>query len=692
MSASRLDETIRFSVLNRLLHLFVMIGFTLLALSGFSLKFSDWGPAKAFALLLGGAPGLRSLHRVSAVFTYGCVVIHLLWLVYYKVVLKGRITGPDTMSPRLKDLKDLFAHMAYMLGKRPEPAFERFSYWEKFDYWAILIGMNTMGLTGIVMWFPEFFSGLFPGYFVNVAQVLHLYEAIMAVALKFVVHIVTTHLRPEVFPMDKSIFNGRAHGGRAKTALLVFLSLGCVWGLAKDASAQGPALMEMKRDGVPRPCLDCHRLPNINTNEGAASSQAFCLECHGKSACKREDGTSLLVAMDSFGKGRHGHEACIACHRDAARSPHISLEGAVCAECHSIHDYSAAGDPHLRVQCQACHRKSPHVEYDRVRDLVVLARSDKDGRRISLVDHGLADAASRDTCGRCHKPGNKVGAASAILPGQNFTCIPCHGASAAPGHWSFIAALILLIAGFGGSVILWLRGRVGEESTSVHRKISLIGEELWGALFSKRVGGLLSAFLFDVILQRRLLKESPWRWFSHSLIYYGFLGRFFIALLTVVAYCLSPDGGLAESLIDKNNWANAMLNDFFGALIVLGILIAALQRLVWRPPHVLSQGQDLLALVLIGIVAAGGFVLEGARILLTGLPDEKAAHSFMGYLAAAVIRPLSNNWQGVYGILWWTHAVSWAVLLAYLPFGKLRHLVLTPLSLLLREGGRVEVR
>jgi cytochrome b subunit of formate dehydrogenase/nitrate reductase gamma subunit len=688
MSASRLNETIRFSVLNRLLHLFVMIGFTGLALTGFSLKFSEWSLAQALAWLLGGAAGLRSLHRISAVFTYGCVVIHLLWLIYYKLVLNGRITGPDTMFPRLKDLRDLFGHMAYMLGKRPGPAFERFSYWEKFDYWAILIGMNTMGLTGLVMWFPEFFARLFPGYLVNVAQVLHLYEAIMAVALKFVVHIVTTHLRPEVFPMDKSIFNGRAHGRRAKTALLVFLSLGCLRLLASDASAQGPALMEMKKDGTPRPCLDCHRLPNINTNEGAASSQAFCLECHGKGACKRGDGTSLMVALESFGKGRHVYAACITCHSDAARSPHISFAGARCTECHTIHDYSEAGDPHLRVQCQACHRKSPDVEYDKVRDLVVLAKSGQDGRRISLVDHGLADAASRETCRRCHRPGNKVGAASAILPGKNFTCIPCHGASAAPGHWSFIAALIVLIAGFGGSVILWLRGRVGEESTSVHRKISLIGEELWGALFSRRFVGIISAFVFDIILQRRLLKESPWRWFSHSLIYYGFLGRFFIALLAVGAYCLTPDGELAVGLLDKNNWANAMVNDVFGALIVLGVLIASLQRLVWRPQHVLSEGQDLLALVLIGIVAVGGFVLEGARIILTAIPEEKAAYSFIGYLTAAIIRPLSNDWQGVYGILWWTHAASWAALLAYLPFGKLRHLVLTPLSLLLRQGGR----
>ena len=66
-----------------------------------------------------------------------------------------------------------------------------------------------MGFTGLILWAPEFFSRLIPGYFINLAQVLHLYEAILAVALKFVVHLISAHLRPEVFPMEKSIFTGK---------------------------------------------------------------------------------------------------------------------------------------------------------------------------------------------------------------------------------------------------------------------------------------------------------------------------------------------------------------------------------------------------------------------------------------------------------------------------------------------------
>ncbi len=203
------ESIIRFPVIHRLLHLLVMMGFIGLALTGFSLKFSSYWWARGLASLVGGAGALASIHKTLAVLTYLCVVAHILWLMYYKLVLKGRLTGPGTMFPSVKDIRDMVAHIRYFLGRRGLPKFDRFTYMEKFDYLGLLIGMNTMGITGLVLWMPEFFTRYIPGYFVNIAQILHVYEALMAVALKFVVHVFTTHLRPENFPLDRTIFNGK---------------------------------------------------------------------------------------------------------------------------------------------------------------------------------------------------------------------------------------------------------------------------------------------------------------------------------------------------------------------------------------------------------------------------------------------------------------------------------------------------
>ncbi len=208
--AYRHGTEIRFSVLHRLVHIVVMIGFTGLALTGLSLGFSSTAPAQAVIRLLGGSSHAGWLHRFFAVITYACVIVQALWFLYYKTVLSGKFTGPLSIAPSWKDFKDFRQNLGYFLGRRPTPPrFDKFTYMEKLDYWALFFGMNTMGITGLVLWFPEFFTRFLPGYFVNISQVLHFFEAILAVAIKFFVHIGLAHFRPAVYPADTSIFTGR---------------------------------------------------------------------------------------------------------------------------------------------------------------------------------------------------------------------------------------------------------------------------------------------------------------------------------------------------------------------------------------------------------------------------------------------------------------------------------------------------
>lgn len=213
------NETItRFSVLDRFLHLVVMIGFTGLAVTGLSLAFSSTAPARAVMWLVGGFSHSAWLHRFFAVITYACVAVHGCWFLYYKWVLGGKLTGPHSVAPSLKDVTDFRENFDYFLGRRPSPPdFDKFTYMEKMDYWAIFIGMNTMGLTGLILWFPEFFTGFLPGFFVNIAQVLHLLEAILAVLVKFFIHIGLAHFRPAVYPADMSIFTGKTTSERIRT-------------------------------------------------------------------------------------------------------------------------------------------------------------------------------------------------------------------------------------------------------------------------------------------------------------------------------------------------------------------------------------------------------------------------------------------------------------------------------------------
>jgi hypothetical protein len=111
--------------------------------------------------------------------------------------------------PTLQDLKDIIAHNRWFFGKGPKPQFDRWTYWEKFDYMAVFWGIAIIGASGLVMWFPEFFTLLLPGWIINVALIVHSDEALLAAGFIFTFHFFNVHFRPDKFPMDPVIFSGR---------------------------------------------------------------------------------------------------------------------------------------------------------------------------------------------------------------------------------------------------------------------------------------------------------------------------------------------------------------------------------------------------------------------------------------------------------------------------------------------------
>ena len=97
----------------------------------------------------------------------------------------------------------------WFFGRGPRPQFDRYTYWEKFDYWGVFWGMAIIGGSGLMLWFPTFFSRFLPGWLLNVATIVHGEEALLAVGFIFTIHFFHGHLRPEKFPMDMVIFTGQ---------------------------------------------------------------------------------------------------------------------------------------------------------------------------------------------------------------------------------------------------------------------------------------------------------------------------------------------------------------------------------------------------------------------------------------------------------------------------------------------------
>ena len=203
----------RFTRLNRVLHIVMIVSFISLALTGMTLKFSYTGWARALAQLFGGFESAGYVHRVAAVFMIGLFLTHLGDLVRRKSREYGSwralLFGPDTMLFTRRDLDDFIGSLRWFLGRGPRPLYGRWTYWEKFDYFAVFWGMVIIGSTGLMLWFPVLLTHVLPGWVINVATIIHSDEALLAVGFIFTVHFFNTHLRPEKFPMDIVIFTGQ---------------------------------------------------------------------------------------------------------------------------------------------------------------------------------------------------------------------------------------------------------------------------------------------------------------------------------------------------------------------------------------------------------------------------------------------------------------------------------------------------
>lgn len=201
---------LRFTSGQRYLHAVLFSTFLGLAATGLPLRFSDSIWARAFARTVGGFGAIIFFHKTCA------VVLTIAFLIHVKEVLtrglvhhqKGIFWGPTSMVANGKDFKDLFGHFRWFLGLGPRPKFERYAYWEKFDYWAVFWGMVVIGFSGYAMWFAPFFARFLPGWALNAVLVVHSDEGLLAILFIFCIHFVNTHLRPESFPMDMVIFTG----------------------------------------------------------------------------------------------------------------------------------------------------------------------------------------------------------------------------------------------------------------------------------------------------------------------------------------------------------------------------------------------------------------------------------------------------------------------------------------------------
>jgi cytochrome b subunit of formate dehydrogenase len=195
----------------RLAHLVGAVSIMALTLTGISVLYPNATWAPYLMKFLGGPETAGYIHRAGAI---GFISVFFIHLGYFAVRI-GRNWrtfewfGPNSLVPSWQDLKDAIEMFRWFFGLAPRPALDRFTYWEKFDYWAPFWGMTIIGLSGVVMWFPDKAASFMPGWVFNVAAIVHGEEAFLAAVFLFTVHFFNNHFRPDKFPQDTTMFTGR---------------------------------------------------------------------------------------------------------------------------------------------------------------------------------------------------------------------------------------------------------------------------------------------------------------------------------------------------------------------------------------------------------------------------------------------------------------------------------------------------
>lgn len=196
---------LRWTRVERYQHWILAVAFTVLAITGFALKYPEAAWVQPL-LLFEGTFALRGwMHRIAALVFMGLSVYHVGYMLFSA---RGRMQL-KALAPSRQDWTDLKGNWRFLAGKSTTPpAFDRFSYMEKAEYWALVWGTVVMAATGFLLWFENFALRIFPFWMMEVFTVIHLYEAWLATLAIFVWHFYAVIFNPETYPLNQSMING----------------------------------------------------------------------------------------------------------------------------------------------------------------------------------------------------------------------------------------------------------------------------------------------------------------------------------------------------------------------------------------------------------------------------------------------------------------------------------------------------
>jgi Fe-S oxidoreductase/nitrate reductase gamma subunit len=235
-------------------------------------------------------------------------------------------------------------------------------------------------------------------------------------------------------------------------------------------------------------------------------------------------------------------------------------------------------------------------------------------------------------------------------------------------HWAEVAmyllaavALVIVATQLAFRIAMYEKGR----SASLE----------WGS-----IPGRLWDLVRDAFLQMKLSRDR-FAGVMHLTLFWGFM------VLLVGTIILIPQIDFGYEYFHGNFYLiYSFALDLAGLLFMIGVSMAMYRRWVQRPERQTSRWDDYYALVSLWLIGATGFLLEAARIVVSGFPSFERV-SFVGYALGRVMNVFAgaSTWETVHQWLWIGHMVLAIGFIALLASTKFLHVFTAPSAIFLRD-------
>jgi formate dehydrogenase subunit gamma len=185
-------EVLRFSRGQRIQHVLLFSSLIVLALTGLALRFNENPLARKLIALEGGIESRGLIHRIAAAVLVLVVIYHFIQTLF------GERGHKEFMAfvPRAGDFRNGWTALRYNLGiSKERPMYDRFTGIQKLQYWAVILGVGVMILTGFLLWFPSQAMAVMPKWLMDITFIVHGCQGTLVFVVLFLWHLYNVHIR-----------------------------------------------------------------------------------------------------------------------------------------------------------------------------------------------------------------------------------------------------------------------------------------------------------------------------------------------------------------------------------------------------------------------------------------------------------------------------------------------------------------